>query len=92
MSNNLQKRQKIIRQTVRKYRRQLTCEQQHSAADKITQHVLAHELIRSASHLGLFLSFDGEINTDPLIKNLWTQKKKFIYRFYIPLITISYYF
>lgn len=76
MSNNLQKRQKIIRQTVRQYRRQLTCEQQHSAADKITQLALAHELIRSASHLGLFLSYDGEINTAPLIKNLWAQNKK----------------
>ncbi|WGO84271.1 5-formyltetrahydrofolate cyclo-ligase [Arsenophonus apicola] len=76
MSNNLQKRQKIIRQTVRQYRRQLTWEQQHSAADKITQLALAHELIRSASHLGLFLSYDGEINTDPLIKNLWAQNKK----------------
>ncbi|WGL97635.1 5-formyltetrahydrofolate cyclo-ligase [Arsenophonus sp. aPb] len=76
MSNNLLKRQKIIRQTVRQYRRQLTCEQQNSAADKITHYALAHELIRSASHLGLFLSFDGEINTNPLIKNLWAQNKK----------------
>lgn len=76
MSNNLVKRQKIIRQTVRQYRRQLTCEQQNSAADKITHLVLEHELIRSASHLALFLSFDGEINTHPLIKKLWTQNKK----------------
>lgn len=76
MSNNVQKRQKIIRQTVRQYRRQLTCEQQNSAADKITRLALAHEIIRSASHLGLFLSFDGEINTNPLIKNLWAQNKK----------------
>lgn len=76
MSNNVQKRQKIIRQTVRQYRRQLTCEQQNSAADKITHLALAHEIIRSASHLGLFLSFDGEINTNPLIKNLWAQNKK----------------
>ncbi|HGJ5858315.1 MAG TPA: 5-formyltetrahydrofolate cyclo-ligase [Arsenophonus nasoniae] len=76
MSNNIQKRQKVIRQTVRQYRRQLTCEQQNSAADKITHLALAHEIIRSASHLGLFLSFDGEINTNPLIKNLWAQNKK----------------
>ncbi|WP_063656434.1 5-formyltetrahydrofolate cyclo-ligase [Candidatus Arsenophonus triatominarum] len=76
MFNNLPKRQKIIRQTVRQYRRQLTCEQQNSAADKITHLVLEHELIRSASHLALFLSFDGEINTHSLIKKLWTKNKK----------------
>lgn len=76
MSNNLVKRQKIIRQTVRQYRRQLTCEQQNSAADKITHLVLEHELIRSASHLALFLSFDGEINTNPLIKKTLDTKQK----------------
>ncbi|CAA2930473.1 5-formyltetrahydrofolate cyclo-ligase [Arsenophonus endosymbiont of Bemisia tabaci] len=76
MSTNLVKRQKIIRQTVRQYRRQLTCEQENSATDKITYLVLEHELIRSAAHLALFFSFDGEINTHPLIKKLWTQDKK----------------
>uniref|UniRef100_A0A3B0M0R3 5-formyltetrahydrofolate cyclo-ligase n=1 Tax=Arsenophonus endosymbiont of Trialeurodes vaporariorum TaxID=235567 RepID=A0A3B0M0R3_9GAMM len=76
MSNNLVKRQKMIRQTVRQYRRQLTCEQQNSAADKITHLMLEHHLIRSSSHLALFLSFDGEINTPLLIKKLWTPNKK----------------
>ncbi|HGJ5875601.1 MAG TPA: 5-formyltetrahydrofolate cyclo-ligase [Arsenophonus sp.] len=82
MSNNLSKRQKIIRQTIRQYRQQLTYQQQNSAADKITRLVLEHELIRSASHFGLFLPFNGEINTQLLIKNLWAQNKKI----YLPVL------
>ncbi|MDT9587203.1 MAG: 5-formyltetrahydrofolate cyclo-ligase [Candidatus Arsenophonus melophagi] len=76
MCNNLRKQKTIIRTTIRQYRRKLTCAQQKSAADKITQRVLVHKLIQSAFHIGCFFSFDGEISTDLLIQNLLYQKKK----------------
>ncbi|WMY94838.1 MAG: 5-formyltetrahydrofolate cyclo-ligase [Arsenophonus sp.] len=66
----------IIRENIRKKRQELTNSERNNAAYAITKFVLNQKKILSADHIGLFLSFDGEINTKFLIKNLWNHKKK----------------
>lgn len=65
-----------LRQQIRKTRANLTALQQQQAEDSITQQAL--ELIeeRNAQYIALYLSFDGEISTEKLIKTFWAQGKQ----------------
>lgn len=65
-----------IRQHVRHLRRSLTPEQQEQAADRLAEHAVNFAPLANASHIALFLSVDGELNTRPLIAKLWQQKKQ----------------
>ncbi|WP_204697231.1 5-formyltetrahydrofolate cyclo-ligase [Haemophilus parainfluenzae] len=65
-----------LRQQIRKTRANLTDLQQQQAEDSITQQALALIEERNAQHIALYLSFDGEISTDKLIKILWAQGKQ----------------
>ena len=77
----LSNRMKSIQQTLRNQLRQqirkanLTALQQQQAEDSITQQALALIEERNAQHIALYVSFDGEISTDKLIKTLWAQDK-----------------
>lgn len=82
MEDNLSVMRQQIRQSVRQLRQQLSPEQQQLAAKKIVQHTLSHPKIAQAQHIALFLSFDGEIHTQPLIDALWQQGKKI----YLPVL------
>ncbi|WP_295654628.1 5-formyltetrahydrofolate cyclo-ligase [uncultured Haemophilus sp.] len=64
-----------LRQQIRKTRANLTALQQQQAEDSITQQALAFIEERNAQHIALYVSFDGEISTDKLIKILWAQDK-----------------
>lgn len=64
-----------IRKKVRQQRRLLTSEQQQSAAQALCERVLTHPKVKSAKNIALFLSFDGEIDTSPLITHLWALNK-----------------
>lgn len=64
-----------IRKVVRQKRRSLTPEQQQLAAQQLSEQVLSHRKIKDANTIALFLSFDGEIDTTPLISQLWGLKK-----------------
>ena len=64
-----------LRQQIRKTRANLTALQQQQAEDSITQQALALIEERNAQHIALYVSFDGEISTDKLIKTLWAQDK-----------------
>ena len=64
-----------IRQRIRSARRQLSAEQQQQAAQSITQQALTLIEQRQAENIALYLSFDGEIDTRPLIQALWAQNK-----------------
>ena len=64
-----------LRQQIRKTRANLTALQQQQAEDSITQQALALIEERNAQHIALYISFDGEISTDKLIKTLWAQNK-----------------
>ena len=64
-----------LRQQIRKTRANLTALQQQQAEDSITQQALALIEKRNAQHIALYVSFDGEISTEKLIKILWAQDK-----------------
>ena len=64
-----------LRQQIRKTRANLTALQQQQAEDSITQQALALIEERNAQNIALYISFDGEISTDKLIKTLWAQDK-----------------
>ena len=65
-----------IRQHVPHLRRALTPEQQQQAAALMAEHAVNFAPLANASHIALFLSVDGELNTRPLIAKLWQQKKQ----------------
>lgn len=80
LSNRMKSTQQTIRnqlrQQIRKTRVNLTALQQQQAEDAITQQALALIEERNAQHIALYLSFDGEISTEKLIKTLWAQGKQ----------------
>ncbi|MFZ4833408.1 5-formyltetrahydrofolate cyclo-ligase [Rouxiella sp. Mn2063] len=65
-----------IRSEVRQRRKQLSTEQQQQFAMQIVEQVTQHEKIQQATTLSVFLSFDGELDTTPLIRHLWQQGKQ----------------
>ena len=79
LSNRMKSTQQTLRnqlrQQIRKTRANLTAFQQQQAEDSITQQALALIEERNAQHIALYVSFDGEISTDKLIKTLWAQDK-----------------
>lgn len=76
MQDTLSTQRQQIRQAIRQARRQLTPEQQKIAAEQAKLNTLQHPKIAQAKNIALFLSFDGEINTQPLIDALWQQNKQ----------------
>ncbi|OCG09115.1 5-formyltetrahydrofolate cyclo-ligase [Gilliamella sp. wkB178] len=71
-----------IRQTMRRRRRELSPSQRHIAQQAIYSKISAHPRVNSAKNIAIFLSFDGEINTQPIIEYLWQQNKSV----YLPII------
>ncbi|MBN4863904.1 MULTISPECIES: 5-formyltetrahydrofolate cyclo-ligase [Providencia] len=82
MQDSLSTQRQQVRRTIRQARRQLSPEQQHSAAEQVMHNALHHPKIAQANNIALFLSFDGEINTQPLIDALWQQNKQI----YLPVL------
>ncbi|TCP94889.1 5-formyltetrahydrofolate cyclo-ligase [Cricetibacter osteomyelitidis] len=76
-----QARQQIRRQ-IRKIRQNLTALKQQQAEQQITAQALALIVQKQAQHIGLYLSFDGELSTKLLIETLWQQGKSV----YLPLL------
>lgn len=63
-----------LRQQMRETRQKLTALQQQQATQHITEQAL--KLIeQQVKNIALYLAFDGEISTQPLIKQLWQQDK-----------------
>jgi len=65
-----------IRTEVRQRRKNLTSEQQSLFALQAAERVATHPRIQAASTVSVFLSFDGELDTAPLIKRLWQEGKQ----------------
>jgi 5-formyltetrahydrofolate cyclo-ligase len=65
-----------IRQTIRQRRRALTPEQQSQFAVQAATRMMAYPPVVMAHTVALFLSFDGELDTQPLIDQLWRAGKK----------------
>lgn len=62
-----------LRETVRRKRQALTPLQQQSAAQQAADQALVYPPLQRASQVALFLSFDGELDTRPLIEALWQR-------------------
>ncbi|MEE4484782.1 5-formyltetrahydrofolate cyclo-ligase [Serratia ficaria] len=71
-----------VRQQIRQRRRELTPEQQQLAAQQIAERVATHPRIMAAQSVAAFFSFDGELDTAPLIERLWQSGK----RVYLPVL------
>lgn len=65
-----------LRNHIRLRRRALSPQQQTAAAQRVVSHVMNHPRIHSARTLAVFLSFDGELDTRPLIDALWAAGKQ----------------
>ncbi|WP_369789754.1 5-formyltetrahydrofolate cyclo-ligase [Rouxiella sp. WC2420] len=65
-----------IRTEVRQRRKQLTQQQQQVFAFQATQRIARHPKVQQAKTLSVFLSFDGELDTSPLIDRLWQDGKR----------------
>ncbi|AWX14937.1 5-formyltetrahydrofolate cyclo-ligase [Mergibacter septicus] len=70
-----QQRQQL-RQTLRQKRAKLSLNQQQQASQNISQQALKLIQQRQAKHIALYLPFDHEIDTTPLIHALWQQKQE----------------
>lgn len=75
LSDATAQQRQAIRQAVRQRRRALTQEQQAAFAEQIARLAQAQPEVQRAERVALFLSFDGELDTRPLIDSLWQQGK-----------------
>ena len=64
-----------IRQSIRQKRRELSLAQRNNAQTIIYQKIKNHPAVNQAQHIAIFLSFDGEVDTKPIIEYLWQQNK-----------------
>lgn len=64
-----------LRQTVRQSRRALSVAEQNQFALEAAQRMLTLPEVIRAQNIALFLSFDGELDTTPLIHALWQANK-----------------
>ena len=71
-----------IRQQIRLRRRALTPEQQTQFALQAADRMMAYPPVLLAQTVAVFLSFDGELDTRPLIDQLWRAGK----RVYLPVL------
>jgi len=71
-----------IRQRIRQHRRSLTAEQQLQFSQQAASRLLAYPPVVMAHTVAVFLSFDGELDTQPLIEQLWRSGK----RVYLPVL------
>ncbi|WBA12147.1 5-formyltetrahydrofolate cyclo-ligase [Salinivibrio kushneri] len=71
-----------IRHAIRDARRQLSVEQQTFAAEAVTKRFIALADVEQATNVALYLSFDGELDTTPVIEACWRANKNV----YLPVI------
>ncbi|WP_194208310.1 5-formyltetrahydrofolate cyclo-ligase [Superficieibacter sp. 1612_C1] len=71
-----------IRRHIRQLRRTLSVDQQTHLAQQAAARMMAYPPVVMAHTVALFLSFDGELDTRPLIEQLWRAGK----RVYLPVL------
>ncbi|PHM74356.1 5-formyltetrahydrofolate cyclo-ligase [Xenorhabdus kozodoii] len=71
-----------IRKKIRQRRQNLSPEQQYQFARQAVEQAMAHPKIQQADKIAVYLSFDGELDTRPLIQQLWQQNKQV----YLPIL------
>ncbi|WP_395479682.1 5-formyltetrahydrofolate cyclo-ligase [Candidatus Curculioniphilus buchneri] len=73
---------KSLRDSIRLRRCALTNQEQTIASLRIVNQVMNNPRVQAARTVAIFLSFDGEINTQPIIKALWLSGKQI----YLPVL------
>lgn len=68
-----QSERQLIRTQIRRQRQALSPQQQQQAAQQVAERALSFPLLAQARNVALFLSFDGELDTRPLISRLWQR-------------------
>lgn len=71
-----------IRTQVRTFRRELSNQQRIQEQQVIYQKIAQHPAVSAANNIAIFVSFDGELETKPIIEYLWQQQKSV----FIPII------
>ncbi len=71
-----------IRKMIRQRRRKLTPEQQQEMGQQAATRMMTYPPVVMAHTVAVFLSFDGELDTQPLIEQLWRAGK----RVYLPVL------
>lgn len=64
-----------LRKIIRQQRRALSADEQQRFAHEAAQRLLTLPQVAQAKTIALFLSFDGELDTSPLINALWQANK-----------------
>lgn len=82
MTSRLLSDRQNIRRAMFCLRQSLTQAQQRQAAEHVTEKALNFSLIRQAKTLALYFSVNDELDTHPLITQLWQQKKQL----YLPVL------
>ncbi|MGV8776393.1 5-formyltetrahydrofolate cyclo-ligase, partial [Pseudomonas aeruginosa] len=67
---------------IRQRRRALTPEQQQEMGQQAATRMMTYPPVVMAHTVAVFLSFDGELDTQPLIEQLWRAGK----RVYLPVL------
>lgn len=67
---------RLIRQSTRQRRNALSPIEQSQAANALVQQCSINPVIQKAHSIAVYLSSDGEIDTNPLITWLWAQGKQ----------------
>ena len=75
-SSEQQNSRQHIRQVIRQRRRALTLQQQILYGEQAADRMMAWPPVVMAKNVALFLSFDGELDTQPLIEQLWRAGKR----------------
>lgn len=74
MSTRAEQRQQL-RDRMRRLRHELDEPNRAMAADALCARLHQNELYKSAQHIAVYYANDGEIGTDPLIQQAWTEDK-----------------
>lgn len=75
MQTQSAKIRKDLRQTFRNKRLALSTAQQMKAGKQLVSQFQEHAIFQNAQNVALYLSFNGEINTQALIDYLWSRKR-----------------
>lgn len=65
-----------LRKNLIKNRRQLSPEQRKKASHLITKQILQTDFFKRSQHIAIYMPFNGEINPMPLLKKIFSMKKK----------------
>ncbi|WP_444996184.1 5-formyltetrahydrofolate cyclo-ligase [Aliikangiella sp. IMCC44359] len=75
MVESIENLKKSIRANFRQLRNSITSEQATLAGKQLCNHLVAHPAYDRAENITCFLSFDGEIDTTPVVNQLIRDKK-----------------